>query len=130
MALKSVHGRFKATVPLSTVNLCPPNASCGICKDTYTKVQWDPGRVILGELDEEILGNGECEDGRTRRRDVSMYEDKQVLSDPDWDDNERTLERRGACLSPLPTRRGRGGQCVWRCAIFREWFRGEVCACV
>ena len=62
MALKSVHVQFKATVPLSTVNLCPPNPSCRICKDTYTKVRWDPGRVILGGLDEGILGNGVCED--------------------------------------------------------------------
>ncbi|KAF9235958.1 hypothetical protein BU15DRAFT_64407 [Melanogaster broomeanus] len=40
-----------------------------------------------------ILGDGEGEAGGTGKRDVSVYEDKRVLSDPDWDDNlERTLE--------------------------------------
>ena len=90
--LKNVHVQFTAAVPLSGVNLCPQNPSCGICRDRYTKVQCDPGwRVTLGELVEEILRDGVGEDGGTGRRVVSMYEDKRVLSDPDWDDNnERT----------------------------------------
>ncbi|KAF8836558.1 hypothetical protein BDN67DRAFT_1014595 [Paxillus ammoniavirescens] len=92
-SLKNVHIQFKPSVPLSTVNLCPPNPKCGICRDTYTKVQCDPARVTLGELVGGILGSGEGEDGGTGKRDVSVYEDKRVLSDPDWDDNvERTLE--------------------------------------
>ncbi|KAF9218464.1 hypothetical protein BS17DRAFT_869307 [Gyrodon lividus] len=90
-ALKNVHLQFKPSVPLSTINLCPPNPKCGICRDTYTQVQCDPARVTLGELVDGILGDGE---GRgSGKRDVSVYEDKRVLSDPDWDDNiERTLE--------------------------------------
>ena len=79
MALKNVHVHLKATVPLSIVNLCPPNPSCGICRDTYTKVQYDPERVTLGELVEGILGDGAGEDGETGRRDVSIYEDKRAI---------------------------------------------------
>lgn len=95
-SLKSVHMQFKPAVPLSTVNLCPPNPKCGICRDTYAKVQCDPSRVTLGELVSGILGDGEGEDGGTGKRDVSVYEDKRVLSDPDWDDNDdRTLESLG-----------------------------------
>ncbi|KAF8550035.1 hypothetical protein OG21DRAFT_1488092 [Imleria badia] len=95
-ALKNVHVQFKPAVPLSTVNLCPPNPKCGICRDTYTKVQCDPARVTLGELVEGILGDGDGKDGGTGKREVSVYEEKRVLSDPDWDDNdERTLESLG-----------------------------------
>ena len=91
-ALKNVHAQFEAAVPLSAVNPCPPNPSCGICRDRYTKVQYDPGwRVTLGELVEEILRDGVGEDGGTGRRVVSVYEDNGIFSDPDWDDNnERT----------------------------------------
>ena len=104
MALKNVHVQFKAAVPLSTVNLCPPNPSCGICRDTYTKVQCDPGRVTLGELVEGILGDGVGEDGGTGQWDVSVYEDKRVLSDPDWDDNnERTLASLGVTRGKFVT---------------------------
>jgi len=95
-SLKNVHAQFKPAVPLSTVNLCPPNPKCGICRDTYAKVQCDPSRVTLGELVDGILGDGQGEKGGTGKRDVSVYEDKRVLSDPDWDDNDdRTLESLG-----------------------------------
>ena len=92
-ALKNVHVQFKPAVPLSTVNLCPPNTSCGVCRDTYAKVQCDPSQVTLRELVDGILGDGKGEDRGTGPREVSVYEDKRVLSDPDWDDNDdRTLE--------------------------------------
>ncbi|KAG9311178.1 hypothetical protein JVU11DRAFT_8248 [Chiua virens] len=95
-SLKNVHLQFKPAVPLSTVNLCPPNPRCGVCRDTYAKVQCDPSRVTLGELLDGILGDGEGEGRGTGKRDVSVYEDKRVLSDPDWDDNnDRTLESLG-----------------------------------
>ena len=56
--------------------------------------------MTLSELAEGILGDGVSEDGGAGQRDVSVYEDKRILSDPDWDDNnERTL------LSPGVTRR-------------------------
>jgi ubiquitin-like 1-activating enzyme E1 B len=85
--LKNVHLQFKPTVPLSTINLCPPNPNCGICRDTYASVLCDPSRATLGEIVIGVLG------GEESKREVSVYEDKRVLSDPDWEDNwDRTLE--------------------------------------
>lgn len=83
--LRNVHVQFKPTMPLSSINMSPANPECGICRDTYTELLCDPSRVTLGEVVNGILGEN--------TRDVSVYEDKRVLSDPDWDDNlERTLE--------------------------------------
>lgn len=83
--LRNVHLQFKPTVPISTIKMCPPNPACGICRDTYTLLLCDPARARLGDVIKGILGDDE--------REVSVYEDKRVLSDPDWDDNnERTLE--------------------------------------
>jgi ubiquitin-like 1-activating enzyme E1 B len=90
--MKNVHLQFKPWVPLSTVNICPPNTSCAVCGDTYVKVLCDPSRVTLIEVVEGILGDGNGPNGGTGPREVSVYEDKRVLSDPDWDDNnEKTL---------------------------------------
>ncbi|KZP09553.1 hypothetical protein FIBSPDRAFT_801990 [Athelia psychrophila] len=90
-ALRNVHIQFKPAVPLSTINMCPPDPRCGVCSDTYAKVLCDPARVTLRTVVEGILGPGGG-DG-TGSREVGVYEDKRVLSDPDWDDNmERTLE--------------------------------------
>ena len=73
--------------------MCPPNLDCGICRDVDTKVLCDPARVTLGEIVDGILGDGEGLDDGSGKREVSVYEDKRILSDPDWDDNyERTLE--------------------------------------
>lgn len=83
--MRNVHLQFKPAVPLSAISLCEPNPACGICRDTYTNVLCDPSRTQLGELVRGVLGDDD--------REVSVYEDKRVLSDPDWDDNnERTLE--------------------------------------
>ncbi|KAF9450853.1 hypothetical protein P691DRAFT_664436 [Macrolepiota fuliginosa MF-IS2] len=83
--LRNVHLQFKPAVPLSSITLSEPNPSCGICRDTYAVLQCDPSRATLGEVVQGLLGDDE--------REVSVYEDKRVLSDPDWDDNnERTLE--------------------------------------
>ncbi|KAI1798438.1 hypothetical protein LXA43DRAFT_30912 [Ganoderma leucocontextum] len=90
-ALRNVHVQFKPSMPLSAIAMCPPNSFCGVCRDTYTEVRCDPARVTLQEVVDGVLGVGEGDDGE--RREVSVYEDKRVLSDPDWDDNnERTLE--------------------------------------
>ncbi|OBZ78036.1 Ubiquitin-activating enzyme E1-like protein [Grifola frondosa] len=90
-SLRNVHVQFKPTMPLSTINMCPPNPNCGVCRDTYTEILCDPSKVTLGEVVDGILGDDET--GGTGKRDVSVYEDKRILSDPDWDDNyERTLE--------------------------------------
>ncbi|KAH9950844.1 hypothetical protein B0H21DRAFT_863854, partial [Amylocystis lapponica] len=90
-ALRNVHVQFKPSMPLSTISMSAPNPNCGVCRDTYAELLCDPARTVLGDLVEAILGDG-VTDG-TGARDVSVYEDKRVLSDPDWDDNnDRTLE--------------------------------------
>lgn len=90
-ALRNVHVQFRPNLPLSTISLSAPNPKCGVCRDTYTQVFCDPSRVTLGEVVEGILGSGDGD--RTGPREVSVYEEQRVLSDPDWDDNlERTLE--------------------------------------
>ncbi|KZT02787.1 uncharacterized protein LAESUDRAFT_729747 [Laetiporus sulphureus 93-53] len=92
-SLRNVHVQFKPSMPLSTINMCPPNPYCGVCRDTYTEVLCDPARATLGEVVEGILGIGEGVDGVAEKRDVSVFEDKRMLSDPDWEDNfERTLK--------------------------------------
>ncbi|KAF5381549.1 hypothetical protein D9615_005564 [Tricholomella constricta] len=85
-AMRNVHLQYKPAVPLSTITLSRPNPACGICRDTYAVLRCDPTRALLGDVVKGILGKG-------AEREVSVYEDKRVLSDPDWDDNlERTLE--------------------------------------
>jgi len=83
--LRNVHLQFKPAVPLSTIRLSLPNPECGICRDTYAVLLCDPSRTLLGDVVRGILGGDD--------REVSIYEDKRVLSDPDWEDNfDRTLE--------------------------------------
>ncbi|KAJ7087251.1 hypothetical protein B0H15DRAFT_843243 [Mycena belliarum] len=83
--LRNVHLQVKPAVPLSTITLCPPNTACGVCRDTYANILCDPKRALLGDVIKGVLGDDD--------REVSVYEDKRVLSDPDWDDNhDRTLE--------------------------------------
>ena len=83
--LRNVHLQFKPAVPLSAIRLSAPNLECGICRDTYAILPCDTSRTLLGDVVRGILGD--CE------RAVSVYEDKRVLSDPDWEDNfDRTLE--------------------------------------
>ena len=53
----------------------------------------DPSRVTLGQVVNGILGNGADSDSGTGPRDVSVFEEQRMLSEPDWDDNlESTLE--------------------------------------
>lgn len=84
--LRNVHLQFfKPAVPLSPISMSPPNPTCGVCRDTYTLIRCDPSRTLLGDIIKGILGDDD--------REVSVYEDKRVLSDPDWDDNfGRSLE--------------------------------------
>lgn len=98
--MKNVHLQFKPAVPLSTINISAPAPGCGVCRDTYVEVRCDPARVTLGAVVDGLLGEGdEDADGEgegTGKRDVSVYEDKRVLLDPDFDDNaESTLESLG-----------------------------------
>lgn len=90
--LRNVHIQLKPTVPLSAIRLSPPNPQCGICRDTYAVLQCDPSRATLGEVVKGALGVQE-DDDEGEMREVSVYEDNRVLSDPDWTDNfESTLE--------------------------------------
>ncbi|KXN89035.1 Ubiquitin-activating enzyme E1-like protein [Leucoagaricus sp. SymC.cos] len=83
--LRNVHLQFKPSVPISSITLSKPNPNCGICRDTYAVLPCDPARAKLGEVVKGLMDHDE--------REVSVYEDKRVLSDPDWDENnERTLE--------------------------------------
>ncbi|KAI0249209.1 hypothetical protein BJV78DRAFT_1229106 [Lactifluus subvellereus] len=84
-SLRNVHAQFKPSAPLSAIKLSLPNDRCGVCRDAYASLQCDPSRVTLAEVLEGILDGSE--------REVSTYEDKRMLSDPDFDDNlDRTLE--------------------------------------
>ncbi|KAL6299391.1 hypothetical protein BKA93DRAFT_807192 [Sparassis latifolia] len=90
-SLRNVHVQFKPSMPLSAITMCPPNPDCGVCRDAYTEILCEPALATLGDVVDGILGGGHG-DG-TGKRDVSVYEEKRVLSDPDWDDNNgRTLE--------------------------------------
>ncbi|KAH8103415.1 hypothetical protein BXZ70DRAFT_1055295 [Cristinia sonorae] len=92
-SLRNVHVQFRPSMPLSAIKISLPNDSCGVCRDNFAEILCDPARVTLGEVIDGILGDGEGEGAGTGKRDVSVYEDKRVLSDPDWDDNlDRTLE--------------------------------------
>ncbi|KAH9855584.1 hypothetical protein C2E23DRAFT_813898 [Lenzites betulinus] len=110
-ALRNVHVQFKPSMPLSAITMCASNPACGVCRDTYTEVRCDPARVTLREVVDGVLGrvvsgssgsiNGAAADGSEADGDgerdgpveVSVYEDKRILSDPDWDENDdRTLE--------------------------------------
>ncbi|KAH9006577.1 hypothetical protein EDB86DRAFT_2874952 [Lactarius hatsudake] len=84
-SMRNVHAQFKPSAPLSAIKLSLPDPHCGVCRDTYAMLQCDPSRMTLAEVLEGILdGSG---------REVSTYEDKRMLSDPDFEDNlDRTLE--------------------------------------
>lgn len=91
--LRNVHVQFRPSLPLSTINLSAPNPKCGVCRDTYTEVLCDPSQVTLGQVVDGILGDGSGSDSGTGKRDVSVFEEQRMLSEPDWDDNlESTLE--------------------------------------
>ena len=84
-AMKTVVIQYKPSNPLTSATLPPPNPSCAVCRDTFTEVLCDPSRTTLGEIVQGILGEDE--------REVSVFEEKRVLADPEWDDNlGRTLE--------------------------------------
>ncbi|KAF8908185.1 hypothetical protein CPB84DRAFT_1813393 [Gymnopilus junonius] len=85
--LRNVYLQFKPAVPLSAIRLSQANPECGVCRDTYAPLLCDPARTTLGEVVKGVMGEEWGE------REVSVYEDKRVLSDPDWEDNfESTLE--------------------------------------
>jgi len=83
--LRNVHIQLKPAVPLSPIKISNPNPECGICRDSYAVLLCDTSRTLLGDIVKGVLGGDS--------REVSVYEEKRILSDPEWDDNfDRTLE--------------------------------------
>ena len=92
--LRNVHLQHKPTIPLQPTRPIVPNPNCGICRDTYVDMRCDPTRTKLGEVVNAVLKQSCSEEEDLP--EVSVYEDKRVLADPDFDDNlERTLEDLG-----------------------------------
>ena len=90
-SLRNVHLQSKPSAPLSSIRTSEPNPDCGICRDTYVILRCDPSRMTLGQVVEGLLFSDGLKE--ENEKEVSVYEDKRVLSDPDWQDNyERTLE--------------------------------------
>ena len=90
---RTVHLQHKPAVPLQPSRPEPPNDKCGICRDTFVDVRCHPERVTLGEIVNAVLKGVCSRDGDHAIPEVSVYEDKRILADPDFDDNlDRTLE--------------------------------------
>ncbi|KAF8590669.1 hypothetical protein K439DRAFT_1627653 [Ramaria rubella] len=88
--LRAVHLQHKPAIPLLPSRPEPPNPKCGTCRDTFVDVRCDPSKVTLGQLVKTVL-QGACGEGAIP--EISVYEDKRILADPDFDDNmDRTLE--------------------------------------
>ncbi|KAJ9107650.1 hypothetical protein QFC21_001110 [Naganishia friedmannii] len=84
--------------PLGSYGTQPPEPSCGVCQDVYVPLPCDPTKLTLGTFVNEIVrewlgwkSNDEGED-----MEISVYEDKRLLADPDYEDNfEKTFEALG-----------------------------------
>ncbi|KAJ9093110.1 hypothetical protein QFC20_007218 [Naganishia adeliensis] len=80
--------------PLGSYGTQPPEPSCGVCQDVYVPLACDPAKVTLGtfvnEIVREWLGWKINDEGE--EMEISVYEDKRLLADPDFEDNyEKTL---------------------------------------
>lgn len=94
--LRNVHLQRKAEVPLNACTLGLPSNECSVCRDTYVDLQCDTERTTLTQAIEELLGTGVGSGNGTGPRDVSVYEDKRLLADPDFDNNmDRSLASMG-----------------------------------
>lgn len=79
----------RPSVPLGAYKASPPVPACGVCRETYVAIPCDPKRVTLGELVDAVLRA----ESTGEKREVSVYEEGKLWSDPDWDENlERTLD--------------------------------------
>lgn len=102
--LRNVHLQRKPEVPLNSCTIGLPPKTCAICRDTYTDFLCDPEKTTLSEAVNGLLGSGEGESDGTGPRDVSVYEDKRLLADPDFDDNmERSLASLGVTTGKFLT---------------------------
>jgi ubiquitin-like 1-activating enzyme E1 B len=92
--------------PLGSYGTQPPEPDCGVCQDVYVPLPCDPTQLTLGTFVNEIvrgwLGwktNDEGED-----MEISVYEDKRLLADPDFEDNfEKTLDALGVTRGKMLT---------------------------
>ncbi|TRM57404.1 hypothetical protein BD626DRAFT_213035 [Schizophyllum amplum] len=105
--------QHKPAVPLQSVRTCRPDERCGVCRDVYVDLRVDGKRARLGDvvgavaravvenMDKGEIGsvaNGDAmdEDEDDFTSGLSVFEDKRILMDPDFDDNkDRTLESLG-----------------------------------
>ncbi|KAF8317744.1 uncharacterized protein EI90DRAFT_3133713 [Cantharellus anzutake] len=72
--------------PLGAFVTMSPNPQCAVCRDTYLAVPCDVDRVTLGELVNALL-DAEASSWGEEPREVSVFEEGRVLSEPDWTDN-------------------------------------------
>ncbi|KAL1712600.1 hypothetical protein EV715DRAFT_259401 [Schizophyllum commune] len=103
--------QHKPAVPLSSVRTCAPDPRCGVCRDVYVDLRVDPKRAKLGEVvgalaravqgslvaaDDAVNDSMDEDDDEDPAAELSVFEDKRILMDPDFDDNkDRTLESLG-----------------------------------
>ena len=88
--LRTVHLQHKPAIPLQPSRPEPPNMTCGVCRDTFVDVRCDPSGIKLLEIVNAVLIEACGEDAVP---EVSVYEDKRILADPDFTDNlDRSLE--------------------------------------
>ncbi|GJJ12994.1 hypothetical protein Clacol_007243 [Clathrus columnatus] len=122
--LRSIHIQHKPTIPLQPTRPEPPNSQCGVCRDTYIDMRCNVGKVTLRNVVEAVLervsgkkDNEEDGDGESDSNEelyVTVYEDKRILADPDFDDNlNRTLEDLGCGRGKFLTLVDEDGTAGW-----------------
>ena len=81
----------RPSAPLGAFAMMSPNPQCAVCRDTYLHVPCDASRTTLGELVNALLEVESSFSGESPR-EVCVFEEGRVLSEPDWIDNyTRTL---------------------------------------
>ncbi len=81
----------RPSAPLGTFAMMSPNPQCAVCRDTYLHVPCDANRATLGELVIALLEAESASSGKIPR-EICVFEEGRVLSEPDWTDNyTRTL---------------------------------------
>jgi ubiquitin-like 1-activating enzyme E1 B len=92
--------------PLGSFRTIPPKPTCGVCADVYVPFACDPTRLTLGTFIGQVVRNwlGWKAASDDEDFEVSVFEDKRVLADPDFDDNlSRTLADLGVVRGKMLT---------------------------
>jgi ubiquitin-like 1-activating enzyme E1 B len=92
--------------PLGKFQTSSPNPACGVCADVYIPFACDPSRVTLGTFIGEVVRNwlGWKPVDEDDEFEISVFEEKRVLADPDFDDNlSRTLADLGVVRGKMLT---------------------------